>query len=373
MGRDFNTFFIGNMRNQRVLLKDPFAVFSIEWFSQKLDCDVVITIRHPAAFANSLKRLNWSFDFRDLLNQPSLMHNYLDQDRAEMESIQSDDIIGQSALLWRIIYRFVHSALKLYPDFKVARHEDFSLDPVASYESLYDSLCLTFNDKVRNTILNSSSSENPTELSKGKTYSVNYLEATIKSVLKQDYPNIEYIIVDGGSTDGSVEIIKKYEKRLSWWVSEQDKGQTDAINKAFARAKGEILARINSDDVYNPGAIAAAVKYLIGHPEIGLVYSDCNYINDTGSIIGKFPMDYDLWTRIAAHAPFKYIEGQTWANFRLHTSGKTISADDRCWPEMVKVHYRDGGGFFSILVAKYYLRMLIAPIWNWRRKLMLHG
>ena len=71
-----------------------------------------------------------------------------------------------------------------------------------------------------------------------------------------------------------------------------------------------------------------------------------------------FAMDYDLWTRIAARVQIKYIQ-QTWANFRLHTSGKTILADERCWPEMIRVHYRDGGSFFSVIVAKYYLRKFI--------------
>ena len=122
-----------------------------------------------------------------------------------------------------------------------------------------------------------------------------YIEATIRSVLTQDYPNIEYIIVDGGSTDETVEIIKKYtlesdsllskdqkpasgiqKHEIAWWVSEQDQGQTDAINKGFARAKGQILAWLNSDDTYEPGAISAAVKYLQEHPEVGMVYGDCN-------------------------------------------------------------------------------------------------
>jgi glycosyltransferase involved in cell wall biosynthesis len=238
-----------------------------------------------------------------------------------------------------------------------------------------------------------------------------YIEDTIQSVLAQDYPQIEYRIVDGGSTDNTVGVIKKYESKLAGWVSEKDKGQTDAINKGFAQAKGDILAWINSDDTYEPGAVSAAVRYLQEHPEVGMVYGDCNFIDASGKAIGKFnaaqtsysllrqgyshipqqtmffraelwrqvgpldpsfyfAMDYDLWTRIAARAEIKYVP-QTWANFRLHSSGKTLLADDRCWPEMLRVHYRDGGSFFSMIVAKYYLRKLVAPLWNWRRQKML--
>ncbi len=172
MGRDLAIFAGGKLRNQRVVLKDPFALFSAPWFAQKLDCQVVITVRHPAGFASSLKRLSWPFDFQNLLRQSGLMHDHLEADRAEMESIKPDDMIGQSALLWRMVYRFVHSTSSLFPNFKIVRHEDLSLDPVGGYQVLYESLGLRFDDKVKNTILNSSSSENPSKLAKNKTYSV---------------------------------------------------------------------------------------------------------------------------------------------------------------------------------------------------------
>jgi glycosyltransferase involved in cell wall biosynthesis len=89
-----------------------------------------------------------------------------------------------------------------------------------------------------------------------------FLERTIKSVLDQGWPNLEYMIVDGGSTDGSVEIIERYADRLAWWVSEKDRGQTDALNKGLRRAMGDVVAYINSDDYYLPGAFATAIRTL---------------------------------------------------------------------------------------------------------------
>jgi len=79
-------------------------------------------------------------------------------------------------------------------------------------------------------------------------------------------------------------------------------------------------------------------------------------------------MDYDLWVRLARITEVKYLPGRNWANFRLHNDAKSIAADDRCWPEMMRVHYRDGGSFFSVMNAKYIIRKMIAPWWNWRRR-----
>jgi len=172
MGRDFRTFYLGSMHGQRVLLKDPFAVFSLPWFAERLNCQIIVTVRHPAAFASSLKRLNWSFDFKDLLAQPLLMRDHLEPYRVNMQSIAADDIIGQAALLWMMIYRVVNLTRKRLPFIRVVRHEDLSLDPVAGYRQLYNELSLNFTPRVERRILNSSSSDNPVELSKGKTHSV---------------------------------------------------------------------------------------------------------------------------------------------------------------------------------------------------------
>jgi len=240
---------------------------------------------------------------------------------------------------------------------------------------------------------------------------VNFLRQTIESVLSQDYPNLEYIIIDGGSTDGSPDIIQDYADQLAYWESLPDKGQTDAINKGFAKATGKYLAWLNSDDVYQPGAVAEAVAYLEAHPDVGMVYGDCTFIDAQGEKIGTFPaaqtdyqrlrrgyvhipqqaaffrqdlwqqvgpldpsfffaMDYDLWVRLAKEAPLVYLPGRDWASFRLHGEAKTIAADAKCWPEMLKVHFREGGSWLSPIVLKYGLRRIAAPWINWRRRQM---
>ncbi len=173
MGRDLGNFTLGWVRRKRPLLKDPFSLFSAAWFAQRLGCQVVITVRHPAAFASSLKRLGWNFDFCHLLSQPLLMRDRLEPYRREMEAMRRrpDDVIAQASLLWRILYEMVLVEQELHPEFLVVRHEDLSLNPVEGYRSLYHALDLSFTPRVQNTILNSSSAENPGEVSKENIYS----------------------------------------------------------------------------------------------------------------------------------------------------------------------------------------------------------
>ncbi len=115
-----------------------------------------------------------------------------------------------------------------------------------------------------------------------------FLDETIRSVLSQDYANIEYIVVDGGSTDGSVEIIKRYADRIAKWVSEPDEGQSHAINKGFRMATGDIVAWLNSDDLYFPDAVSTAVKRFVEHADLGLFYGHCVFIDRDGAFVRYF-------------------------------------------------------------------------------------
>ena len=172
MARDVGIFTIGRLLRQRPLLKDPFAAFSLAWFAERLKCRIVVAIRHPAAFVSSLKRLGWSFDFADLLQQPLLMRDHLEPYRAAMESCSRGDIIAQASLLWVMIYRTLDTTRQGMPGAQVVRHEDLSRDPVGGFRTLYRALDLHFSSRVERQILQSSSSDNPDQLSPDHVHSV---------------------------------------------------------------------------------------------------------------------------------------------------------------------------------------------------------
>jgi len=171
MGRDSSEFLKGKLFNKRPLLKDPFAIFSIGWFARRLKCQIVITVRHPAAFVSSLKRLNWAFDFTDLLCQPLLMRDRLEPYRSEMESMPALDIIAQGSLLWKVVYQSVTDERQKGLKVRLVRHEDLSLEPLDKFRHLYHSLGLSFNHKAEKAILDSSGADNPNEVSRQTAHS----------------------------------------------------------------------------------------------------------------------------------------------------------------------------------------------------------
>jgi hypothetical protein len=150
-------------RGLRPLVKEPHAVFSAGWFAERLGSDVVVMVREPLAVVSSWKRLEWSFDFTNLLEQPALMRDWLGPFEAEMTASLSPawDLVDRVALLWRVIYSVV--ADERFPAVRLVRHEDLSRDPVHGYVELYDALGLTFGDNVAKAVKASSSSENPAE------------------------------------------------------------------------------------------------------------------------------------------------------------------------------------------------------------------
>ena len=117
-----------------------------------------------------------------------------------------------------------------------------------------------------------------------------FLEDTLKSIIDQRYPKLELIVVDGGSTDNTLDVIKQYEDHITWWISEPDSGQAAAINKGFRKSSGEIMAWINSDDLIAPGALQKVVQYFSNNPAIDVVYGDRIVINEQGHEIGRWTL-----------------------------------------------------------------------------------
>lgn len=191
-----------------------------------------------------------------------------------------------------------------------------------------------------------------------------FLEETILSVLNQEYPNLEYFVMDGGSTDNSVEIIQKYASRLTYWESKPDSGQSHAINKGWRMATGELVAWLNSDDVYYPGTLFEVAEIWQKDKSVGFIHGVSEFIDEFGKPTGKFfgtefkilnalmayenktaqqstfisrsvieevgylnesyhlAMDWDLWFRIACQYNTKFVD-KVWSKYRIWQGTKT--------------------------------------------------
>ncbi|HMQ32296.1 MAG TPA: glycosyltransferase family 2 protein [Chloroflexaceae bacterium] len=221
-----------------------------------------------------------------------------------------------------------------------------------------------------------------------------YLEETIRSVLLQGYPNLEYMVIDGGSSDESPAIVERYAPCLSYWVVEKDRGQSDAIAKGFARATGELINWLNSDDLLLPGALAALgaaaranpgaaiagevirfgagvkgeprlrqrglthenlVKYWTGaayYQQPALYYPRAAYEAAGGLDIGLWnSMDYDLFCRVLRHAPVVYLP-QPLVRFRYHEASKTVTSGDFFMRERLRASQRYWPGLVSAAEAR---------------------
>jgi len=190
-----------------------------------------------------------------------------------------------------------------------------------------------------------------------------YLDETIQSVLTQDYPNLEYLVMDGGSTDGTLGVVKRYAGRLRLRV-EPDGGTADAIGKGFAAARGSVLAFLHADDAYRPCAVSAAMCALAAHPDVAVVYGEGDWVDERGEVIARYPtrafdreilmreccicqpaafirrsafeavggldpalhyaFDWDLWIRIAKSHEMVKI-GESLATSRLHAASKSLA------------------------------------------------
>ena len=191
-----------------------------------------------------------------------------------------------------------------------------------------------------------------------------FIDQTIESVLSQNIPALEYIVMDGGSSDETVKILKRYEGRLRW-VSEKDNGQADAINKGIKATKGEIIGYLNSDDIYYPGALTAVLAFFKKHPEVDVVYGDADHIDLNGTVIEpyytedwdydrlkevcflcqpsvffkrrlikkaglfdsglRYCMDYEYWLRLGAITPFARLNKKL-AGSRMYGENKTLGS-----------------------------------------------
>lgn len=224
-----------------------------------------------------------------------------------------------------------------------------------------------------------------------------FIRQTIDSVLSQNYPRLKYWIMDGGSTDNTLSILKSYGQKIHW-VSERDAGQADAINKGFMKAKGDIVAWLNSDDFYEPGTLSKVADYFSKHPEIDFIYGDmnfvdrfglhpkpCNYLSDFSlsrllkycyicqpsvffrwSVIDRvgllnteysYAFDYDYWLRTARLLPGKIarVDLGVLANLRTYKTRKTEAGLIPMRREVIKLMLSHGYWYAPVILESIYL------------------
>lgn len=207
-----------------------------------------------------------------------------------------------------------------------------------------------------------------------------FIHQAIDSVLSQGYPHIEYLVIDGGSSDGTTGILRSYGNRLRW-VSEPDTGQAQAINKGWRRTRGEIITWLNADDLLAPGAVLRAVEAIQTDPGLGGVYGDCTYVSEGGDAIEAYPvrpydydllvietenfipqpgtflrrsvvervggldesfhyvLDHDLWLRMGLYAPMKYLPDEI-GRARVHKAAKTLRAISGFAEEFLRMYHK---------------------------------
>jgi hypothetical protein len=155
ISRDLPCFFMNRILGKRPLLKDPIAIFSAPWLADTFYMDVVIIIRHPAAFAGSLKKANWKHPFDHFLNQPLLMEHHLSNFTTAIKSVHAlnNDIIDQAILLWNIIHHMILKYKNKYPGWTFVRHEDISKDPLAGFSRIFKTVGLPFSPAIQKKIL----------------------------------------------------------------------------------------------------------------------------------------------------------------------------------------------------------------------------
>ena len=152
--RSLGNFSLNHLLNSRPLIKDPIALLSAEWLADKFDMDVVVAIRHPAAFVSSIKRLNWTHQFDHFLKQPLLMRDHLSPFESEIKKFADceQDILDQAILLWKILHHMIAKWQESHPDWIFVKHEDISHDPMDGFQTIFNQLNLELTDRIKNTI-----------------------------------------------------------------------------------------------------------------------------------------------------------------------------------------------------------------------------